>query len=173
VKRAWCLFELFTATQRHGEVEITIVLPPTEREGFEAAMSGDGYRRLEVVLNGIDSAGARASVPADLEAIRQHVQTLPGGFEALDTAVRLHLQGWFAEQGAVLSAPRIRSSLTMKNDEPSRVSCHSEQTPVSSPPPFDNMLGDVSIIDIEEESRWHQVAPHYPEIAPKVFESEL
>ena len=33
---------------------------------------------------------------------------LKGGFDALNAAVGLQLQRWFAENGAVLSAPRIR-----------------------------------------------------------------
>jgi len=110
VKRAWCLFELFTAIQHHNEVDITIVLPPAERKGFESAMEGAGYSSLDAVLSGIDSAAAEASVTADLEAIRQHIKDLPGGFDALDAEVQLHLQGWFAEQGAVMSASRVMFS---------------------------------------------------------------
>ena len=120
VKRAWCLFELFTAIQHHGEVEIAIVLPPSERSDFEAALSDGGYGQLETVLSEIDSAAAEASEHADLEAIHQYVETLPGGFDALDTAVRLHLQGWFAEQGAVLSAPRIRTLQRVYSERASR-----------------------------------------------------
>jgi hypothetical protein len=43
VKRVWCIFECFTAIQNH--VEITIVMPPKERERMSKILLGSNDRK--------------------------------------------------------------------------------------------------------------------------------
>jgi hypothetical protein len=106
--RAWCLFELFTAIRNSRGVEVNILLPPSQRAAFVDAMRVANYGALEAVLDGIQSEEATASSPADLVAIRGCVAALPGGFSALNEAVRGQLRRWFEGEGAVLTASRIQ-----------------------------------------------------------------
>ena len=73
VTRAWCLFELFTAIRHRRDVEINIIVPPSQRGAFAAALASRDHRALERVLDSIQSVDATASEPADLAAIRGSV----------------------------------------------------------------------------------------------------
>lgn len=88
VSRAWCLYELFTAVRSRREVQIDIILPPTQRQAFLAAMQTGNYGVLEAGLDEIRSEEATATEPRDLAAIQGYVADLPGGFQALDETVR-------------------------------------------------------------------------------------
>ena len=109
VTRAWCLFELFTAIRNQRDVQVDVILPPSEKRAFAAKMSTGNYAALEVVLDGIRAENAGATEVADLEAIRGYVSELPGGFQALNETVRGHLRRWFEGQGAVLSSARVQA----------------------------------------------------------------
>jgi hypothetical protein len=110
LKRAWCLFELFTAIGEGGKVAIDVVLTEEEDESFLNAMSTEGYACIDAALASIRSENATATVEADLKAIRELIKSKPGGFETLDTTVRNHLHEWFEDRGAVKSARRLDRS---------------------------------------------------------------
>jgi hypothetical protein len=134
--RAWCLFELFTAIRNRRDVTIDIILPPSQRAAFSAAMKAGDYGVLEAVLDGIRAENATASEPADLAAIQTYVSALPGGFEALNETVRGHLRRWFEGQGAVLSAARVQALL--------RSSSRASDRSTGSPPPSSVAMGPAS-----------------------------
>lgn len=134
LSRAWCLFELYTAIGERGRVKIDIILTEDEHADFVKAMSTEGcewwcpslsavisirvltaalsipFRSdgcIDETLDGIHSENATAFSPADLEAIRELIQSKPGGFAQLNSTVKRHLHHWFESQGAVRSAERI------------------------------------------------------------------
>eukprot|EP00035_Acanthoeca_spectabilis_P015659 m.314124 g.314124 ORF g.314124 m.314124 type:complete len:1717 (-) comp16409_c0_seq9:26-5176(-) len=105
--RTWCLFELYTAIGEHGKVQIEVILSQEQNDAFLNAMATEGYRSIDRALADIRSENATASREADLEAIRNLVQSTPGGFEQLNTTVRHHLARWFEAQGAIRTAIRM------------------------------------------------------------------
>jgi hypothetical protein len=107
LKRAWCLFELYTAIGASGAVAIDVVLTEEEDANFLEAMGTEGYACIDTALASIQSANATATIEADLHAIRELIKSKPGGFETLDTTVRNHLHTWFEDRGAVKSARRL------------------------------------------------------------------
>lgn len=109
VTRSWCLFELFTAIKNGRDVQIDIIVPPSQRVAFTNAMAAGNYTILEQALDKISSTNATASEAADLAAIQGFIQNLPGKFDALDETVRNHLRHWFEAHGAVLSSSRVQA----------------------------------------------------------------
>ena len=82
VKRAWCLFELYTSIQNRQKVEIDIILSPSQAQSFRDRINADGTdaHAIDGALRGIKSENADASVQADLDAIRALIQKYSGGF---------------------------------------------------------------------------------------------
>ena len=100
LSRAWCLFELYTAIDTRGAVEIDIILTEEQHAAFIEAMAAKGYSCIDGALRGVRSANAKATRPADLAAIRALIQSKPGGFAQLDATVKQHLHRY------VVCAPR-------------------------------------------------------------------
>ena len=101
IKRAWCLFELYTAIRKPEQVQIDIILPPTQHTAFRHAINTQGYGVIDAPLELIDAASASASNPADLESIRRLVRGYAGGFDTLNETVRNHLKRWFETAGGI------------------------------------------------------------------------
>jgi serine/threonine protein kinase len=108
VKRAWCLFELYTAIQRPDEVEIDVILSPAQAQAFRDRINADGSdaRAIDGALSGIKSEEATASMPADLDMIRALISKHSGGFGTLNDAVKLFLRRWFEAHGGMKVAAR-------------------------------------------------------------------
>ena len=109
VKRAWCLFELYTAIQRRSEVEIDIILSPKQAIAFRSRIDQDGSdaRAIDEALAHVQSENAEATFQADLDAIRALILQYSGGFGTLDDTVRAYLQRWFVSLGGVRVAARV------------------------------------------------------------------
>lgn len=109
VKRAWCLFELYTAIKRREDVEIDIILSPKQAQSFQARISADGTDAgaIDGALAHVRSEQATASVPADLEAIRTLIEGYAGGFDTLNGTVKQYLGRWFAAHGGTKVARSI------------------------------------------------------------------
>jgi len=105
--RAWCLFEFYTAILERKHIDIEIIITEDERRSFLTAMNEEGHAAIDAAFQNIKSEEATAREPADLNAIRELVQSRPGGFEVLNQMCRKHLERWFQNQGAVKSAPRM------------------------------------------------------------------
>lgn len=103
-QRAWCLFELYTAIQHRKSVAIEVIITPSQRKAFQAAVSASGYSKIDAALDGIRAESAAATMPEDLEAIKALVHRMPGGFLTLNETVKKQLRDWFEEQGALLIA---------------------------------------------------------------------
>jgi len=102
VKRAWCLFELFTAIGERS-IEIDIILSPRQAESFRKRINEDGSdaQAVDDALANVRSEDATATIKADLESIQALIQRLPGGFHKLDATVKQYLRRWFVSQGGV------------------------------------------------------------------------
>ena len=100
VKRAWCLFELFTAIRSHA-VEIDIILSPEQAQSFHDGIMEHGYGVIDAPLASIDSASAKCEYAADLLAIRAAITSFSGGFDTLDEVVKQRLRQWFESQGGI------------------------------------------------------------------------
>ena len=105
IKRAWCLFELYTAIRLPQTVTIDIILSPSESKSFHDAIVTDGYSVVDGALEHIHAENATASVQADLDAIRALIQEFAGGFDTLNETVRAHLAHWFENHGGIKVAP--------------------------------------------------------------------
>ena len=104
VKRAWCLFELYTAIRLPRDVEVDIILSPLQAKAFHDAVVAGGYTVIDGALEQIRAEDAGASEPADLEAIRELIRGYPGGFETLNETVKQRLGQWFEAQGGIKAA---------------------------------------------------------------------
>ena len=91
VKRAWCLFELYTSIQHRQNVEIDIILSPKQAQSFHDRINADGTdaHAIDEALAHVHSERAEASVQADLEAIRALIQQDSGGFGILSRSCAL------------------------------------------------------------------------------------
>jgi len=103
VKRAWCLFELYTSIQNRAQCEIDIILSPKESNSFRDRINADGTdaRAVDEALAHVQSENAEASEQADLDAIRALIRNYPGGFDTLNDTVKTYLRRWFVSQGGV------------------------------------------------------------------------
>ena len=133
VKRAWCLFELYTAIQFKDEVEIDIILSPTQSQSFHDRINQDGTdaHAIDGALESVNSEEAAATVPADLEAIQALIQKTAGGNATIDGTVRQYLRRWFVSQGGVKVVARAgraaakNNTRTQSRGEVERVGAHS------------------------------------------------
>ena len=91
---------------------------------------------------------------------------MPGGFDALNAAVGLQLQRWFAENGAVLSAPRARYMSRRGGAYPrERIAQERlQQVPPPNPTTHDFYEDDVGECD--------GVGSEYIEVAPELRRAE-
>ena len=107
VKRAWCLFELYTSI-RSRSVEIDIILSLTQSLSFRERINQDATdaHAVDGALEHVQSENAEASVQADLDAIRAPVQSCSGGFGTLNATIKTFLRRWFVSQGGVKVAAR-------------------------------------------------------------------
>ena len=120
VKRAWCLFELYTSIQHRTDVEIDIILSPDESQSFRDRINRDGTDApaVDEALAHVKSENAEASVQADLDAIRELIQTHSGGFGTLNNTVKQFLQRWFVAQGGVRVGRKSRATLPLVHTSP-------------------------------------------------------
>ena len=90
------------------EVDIDIILSPTQALSFRERINADGTdaRAIDGALDGIESAQAETSVPADTESIRSLIQGYAGGFGTLNDTVKRYLRRWFVSQGGVKTVAR-------------------------------------------------------------------
>ena len=90
VKRAWCLFELYTAVTKRLKVEI--ILSASETARFRQAIQTRGYGVVDTVLDGIDGALATSTHPEELALVRKEVLGHPGGMPMLNETVKMKLR---------------------------------------------------------------------------------
>eukprot|EP00035_Acanthoeca_spectabilis_P011007 m.194105 g.194105 ORF g.194105 m.194105 type:complete len:1680 (-) comp15199_c0_seq4:5570-10609(-) len=112
LSRAWCLFELYTAIRESGQVTIDVILTKEEDTSFLKDMGTEGYTCIDSAFDNIQSENATASHPEDLKAIRQLIESKPGGFATLNRVVSNRLEQWFRQHGAVKTSGRVRRNRT-------------------------------------------------------------
>ena len=114
VKRAWCLFELYTAIQRRDEVAIDVILSPKQARSFHDRINADGTdaRAVDEALAHVKSENAKTTIPADTESIRVLIQSYAGGFGTLNDTVKTYLRRWFVSQGGVQVGARHSRAAT-------------------------------------------------------------
>ena len=125
VKRAWCLFELYTAITMRASTEIDIILSPAAAQSFRDRINRDGTdaHAIDEALAHVQSENAEASVQADLDAIRALIRGHSGGFGTLNSTVRRYLRRWFESHGGVKVVARVArqpSSTSTNGDKRAR-----------------------------------------------------
>merc|ERR1712166_1679659 len=113
VKRAWCLFELYTAN-RMTAIEVDIILTPAQRKACTRAVNDEGFTAVDDALAQIKSEEATASVEADLKAIQALIMQSHGGYTALNEAVKVRLRSWFQEITGIRFAKAISKQPTLQ-----------------------------------------------------------
>lgn len=92
IKRVWCDFELYTAS--NGNIEVSIAMPPQETNNFmDALETGKGIDQMWKTLGEVDVETAMASVPDDRKQILTLIQQGPG-YAAFNNIIAKHLQSW-------------------------------------------------------------------------------
>merc|ERR1712166_1105639 len=118
VKRAWCLFELYTAI-RMKSVKVDIILTPAQREACMTIIKVEGFPAIDNALSQVKSEEATASVEADLKAIQALIESYQGGYTALNEAVKVRLRSWF-QNIAGIRFLRSTSIVTSPRTKPAR-----------------------------------------------------
>ncbi|CAK9071581.1 Hypothetical protein SCF082_LOCUS35387, partial [Durusdinium trenchii] len=90
IKRVWCDFEMYTATDLKQEV--AIAMPPQEAEDFRESLLTGGVGEVWAALGAVKVEQAEASVPEDKERILKLIEEGPG-FHHLNCRVAERLQG--------------------------------------------------------------------------------
>merc|ERR1712166_731958 len=96
VKRAWCLFELYTAI-RMPSIEVDIILTPAQRKACTETVHLEGFEAVDNALAHVKSEESTASVEADLKAIQALITQSHGSYTALNEAVKVRLRSWFQD----------------------------------------------------------------------------
>eukprot|EP00040_Diaphanoeca_grandis_P029878 m.175813 g.175813 ORF g.175813 m.175813 type:complete len:1446 (+) comp31832_c1_seq1:205-4542(+) len=126
-RRAWCLFELYTALRMKAHViDVDIILTPTQRELCAVAIETHGFKVIDEALDQVKSEDAEATEPADLAAIQALIQRYQGGYSALNEAVKMRLRAWFQKIAG------IRFARTLNNVEGMKVNKTTSLTSIRS-----------------------------------------
>ena len=123
VKRAWCLFELYTAVTKRLKVDI--ILSASETARFRKAIQTRGYGVVDAVLDGIDGGLATSTHPEELALVRKEVVGHTGGMPMLNETVKLKLRDWFKSQVGIRAARRQSGSVAiggLRSCHPGRMS---------------------------------------------------
>lgn len=91
---------------------IDVILTKEEDTSFLKDMGTEGYTCIDSAFDNIQSENATASHPEDLKAIRQLIESKPGGFATLNRVVSNRLEQWFRQHGAVKTSGRVRRNRT-------------------------------------------------------------
>lgn len=96
IKRIWCDFELYTATNRG--LQVTVLMPPREIKDFLQSLRGtDGLKEVWDVLRKVDVEKAEASVEVDRNNILTLIKSGPG-FRRFNNSIAKFLQLWIMTQ---------------------------------------------------------------------------
>ena len=106
------MFELHTAITMGRSCNVDIILTKDQLAQFKQFVGTAGYGGVDKVLfNKISSRRATATVPADLEAIRNLIEQSVG-YDRLDESVIKKLRDWqVTEAGAIASASMMRMQM--------------------------------------------------------------
>ena len=111
LKRAWCIFELYTAIS--NDCDITIVMPPKERDCMARRVLGSsgrapnkpeegGVDALYKTLADISVQDAQASIEADRERIMTILKNSRIGFDVVNKSLANFLRQWVRRAIGVL-----------------------------------------------------------------------
>lgn len=151
LKRAWCMFELYTAI-RMNEIEVDIILTPSQREECKKKIQMEGFQVIDRALERVRAEDATATEQADLEAIRTLIMRYQGGYPALNRAVQVRLRTWFqtiagirfGKQSSTINklrtprGSRPKSLITSETKRLGRLPRSLAKSPPSSPPIVEN-----------------------------------
>eukprot|EP00040_Diaphanoeca_grandis_P029880 m.175857 g.175857 ORF g.175857 m.175857 type:complete len:1282 (+) comp31832_c1_seq5:147-3992(+) len=141
VKRAWCLFELYTAL-RMKSIQVEIILTPSQRKFCADAIKNNGFRVIDQALDQVKSENATATEKADFEAIKSLIEGYQGGYTALNEAVKVRLRSWFHKITGIRFA---RTSAANMNLPPSpMLSNTSDTNHISFTPGKPNLSHEIS-----------------------------
>jgi len=106
VKRAWCLFELYTAI-RMNLIEVDIILTKAQRQACANTVNSEGFQAVDKALSKVKAEEATATEIADLKAIQALIKRYHGGYAALNEAVKVQMRAWFQKITGIRFARKI------------------------------------------------------------------
>lgn len=92
--RVWCLFESYNVLTQDGVLEV--VLDNAAQHDLQLSL-GRQFGQLESIVDGIDARFADATEPTDRGHIFSAIENLPGGFDGLNSRLRVAQQQWLCE----------------------------------------------------------------------------
>lgn len=113
IKRVWCDFEMYTATDLKQEV--IIAMPPKEAEDFRSSLLTGGVSEVWAALGAVKVEQAEASVKEDKDRILKLIEEGPG-FHHLNCAVAEKLQGWIVQASEGYLKQRLEENLEQSAD---------------------------------------------------------
>ena len=96
VRRAWCLFEIFSALE-DPNVTLYIKLPDSERAKLRSTLREDSEHVLQA-LSGIRAQNAEAKVERERDLILDVIRSSAGGFSHVNSQVKNGLVVWYITQ---------------------------------------------------------------------------
>ena len=94
LQRLWCIYELYL-TVLYSQCTLDVCLSQEDEETFIRQLLR-GTESILRFINGVDAERAKSSNPAQEEKLRQRIQGIPGGYEAINNEVKGKLRLWFA-----------------------------------------------------------------------------
>jgi len=94
LKRVWCLYETYTAIEK--KCNLTMIMPPVEKEKLMCAIMTVGANNLLEVLSSTKIEDAEASRQEDKENIMSLINSGPGN-SSVDSKVNNRLKEWIGE----------------------------------------------------------------------------
>ena len=107
LRRAWCLWEIFTSIKLGKKVQFRVCLPSSERAALKAGIAESFGSILDALLS-IDARKAEAKVESELVMIKAAVEK-EVGFDNLNNVVKDQLRKWYVETGADMADVIIRA----------------------------------------------------------------
>ena len=104
LKRLWCIYELYLAVS-NKTCSLDVILSEQDEQYLIERLALDTQNIL-TFINGVNSKMAKSSNPAQEEKLRKQIAEIPGGYYAIDDAVRERLREWFAHAATGYIAAR-------------------------------------------------------------------
>ena len=97
--RVWCLFECYQTLANGGKLEVAL---GAQQHHHLTRSLGERFTELEALVSGIDARLAEATMEDDRNNIFGLISGAPGGFNALNEAIRTSLLQWLVSSGTDL-----------------------------------------------------------------------
>lgn len=94
LQRLWCIYELYLSVS-NKMCTLDVILPEDDEQFFVDNLLKDSQSIL-TYIRGVDAEKAKSSNPSQEQKLRDQIAKIPGGYNAINDAVRERLREWFA-----------------------------------------------------------------------------